>query len=151
MPFSAFFAGKNCTNPLCHCRGLFRLYSIHWIEYLGLRPTASKALKLCFTIGLAEQTTYLAGQSNTLLPSPWAMCAPTLFSLYLPQLITVRQNRFSIDFHLTPVENLRPKSAMFIAWRKMMTSLLAVERLENLARKAPLDRAHLRAAAPLNR
>ena len=35
---------------------------------------------------------------------------------------------------------------MVIAWRKMMTSLLAVERLENLARKAPLIRKTVAAA-----
>jgi len=68
------------------------------------------------------------------------MYAPTLFSLNLPELITP----FS-------VETLEPFSAMVIAWRKMMSSLLMAERRNVQGRKARQKRAHLRAAAPLNR
>ena len=76
----------------------------------------------------------------------WAKVPPLCHHLG-PRVTLSRNPQFYPFF---PSKTLELFSAMVIAWRKMMTSLLAVERLENLARKAPLDQAHLRAAAALN-
>ena len=68
------------------------------------------------------------------------MYAPTLFYLKSPELITP-----------FPVETLEPFSAMVLAWRRMMSSLLMAERRNVQGRKARQKLAHLRAAAVLNR
>ncbi len=76
----------------------------------------------------------------------WAKVTPLCH--HLGPRVTLSRNL--VFYPLFPVETLEPFSAMVIAWRRMMSSLLMAERRNVQGRKARQKHAHLRAAAPLN-